>query len=81
MKRILFILALIPIMVSATPFKYDGSGYCQDFGKKLSSAEVISLNEKLKSIVSRSSIEIATVTIPSLEGRDIEGFSNELFRE
>jgi uncharacterized membrane protein YgcG len=81
MKRILFILALIPILVTATPYKYDGSGYCQDFAGKLSRSEIISLNEKLKDISAKSSIEIAIVTIPSLDGRDIEGFANELFRE
>lgn len=81
MKRILLILFLFPLLVSATPYKYDGSGYCQDFTSSLSRFEIISMNEKLKTISSQSSVEIATVMIPSLNDRDIEGFANELFRE
>lgn len=55
--------------------------FCQDFAKVLSPETVQAINDKSKETRSQTHVEIAVVTIHSLEGADIKEYSNELFRK
>lgn len=53
-------------------------GYVNDFANLLSSSEVDSLNAELLDFRSKTSIEIAVVTVTSLQGLTVEDYTNGL---
>ena len=56
-------------------------GYVNDFAGLMSSAEVDSLNQDLSRFQTQTTIEIAVVTVPSLEGRSAEDYTFDLFNK
>ena len=82
MKKILNTLVLLLITFagySTNIPQYDGTGYCQDFAHVLHENEIKNLNTQLQVISKQSSIEIALVTISSLDGDNIEQYAYDLF--
>ncbi|MET0785330.1 MAG: TPM domain-containing protein [Paenisporosarcina sp.] len=78
---LLFFMSLTPIIQAASVPKPVGDIYVQDFAGLLSieqKAELIRLATQLED---GTSAQIAVLTIDTLEGEDIEGFSNRAFRE
>lgn len=68
------------VLKASNLYEYNGKGYCQDFAGILSQNDVSILNATLKRIEKESSIEISTVSIPTLDGDNIENYANKLFR-
>jgi len=70
------VLAAAAFAVAAEIPKY--VGHVNDFAKMLSSGTATSLEQQLKDFEAQTSTEVAVVTIESLEGEDLEGYSHRL---
>ena len=75
---IIFILLQTAIKVNAD---VDSSKFVTDDGNLLTSDEELELEVILSSLEKQTSIEFAIVTMGSLEGNDIGGIANEMFRD
>ena len=81
--KILILIGII-LMIGGFLFQVFGQdypkpvGYVNDFAKVMTVGEVKTLDAILADYEKRSSIEIAVVTIPSLEGQSIEEYTVEL---
>lgn len=78
---LLFFMSLSPMIQAATVPKPTGDIYVQDFAGLLSSDQKAELNRIASQLEDGTGAQIAVLTIDSLEGEDIEGFSNRAFRE
>ncbi len=78
---LLFFMSLTPTIQAATVPKPTGDIYVQDFAGLLSSDQKAELNRIASQLEDGTGAQIAVLTIDSLEGEDIEGFSNRAFRE
>ncbi|WP_394190367.1 TPM domain-containing protein [Paenisporosarcina quisquiliarum] len=78
---LLFFMSLSPMIQAATVPKPTGDIYVQDFAGLLSSDQKAELNRIASQLEDGTGAQIAVLTIDSLKGEDIEGFSNRAFRE
>jgi uncharacterized protein len=78
---LLFFMSLTPIIQAATVPKPVGDIYVQDFAGLLSDEQKAELNQFATQLEDGTTAQIAVLTIDTLEGEDIEGFSNRAFRE
>ena len=79
MKKILFLLLFIPtflLAVDLTP-----SNWVNDYSGLLTQDEVNTLNNKISKFEKKTDIELTFAIVNSLDGRDIESYSNNLFKE
>ncbi|MGL4985932.1 MAG: TPM domain-containing protein [Treponemataceae bacterium] len=67
-------LFFIPLLFSATPIP-KLSGYVTDNAKILSAQDASKITQFLQSVESQTGIQIAVLTVPSLQGETIESFS------
>ncbi|MFQ3576483.1 MAG: TPM domain-containing protein, partial [Cytophagales bacterium] len=73
-------LILLATLCTAIPEKPQNKGKLVfDYANMLKSIEETMLNNKLLTFFDSSSNEIAIVTIPTLEGENIEEYANQLF--
>lgn len=81
--RIFVVLCLFLACQSLLAYSFPGNpiGYVTDFANILSDDTELSLESRLESFAKETSIEIAVVTVNSLDGDSIENYANELFRE
>lgn len=75
-KFLLGCLALLLIAAAPSP-----RGYVNDFANIIPDERESVLEQSLRDYEAQTSIEIAVVTTPSLDGEEIENYSTELFRE
>jgi uncharacterized protein len=83
-RRILMVAALFCTAASllAEPIsKLHPSNYVNDFAHVLSASTENALNDLCKQIDEKAHAQIAVVTINSLDGRDIEGYAVDLFKQ
>lgn len=57
------------------------SGYVNDFAHLLTQEEQRSLNDELIAFEKKTSVEVAVVIVPSLDGRDIDSYATSLGEE
>lgn len=83
MKKITLILALLLITIcgNAQIELPNPTSYVSDFGKLLSDSEKSELNEIISAYEKQTGVEICILTIESLNGYDIESFSQEVFKQ
>lgn len=86
MKKILKIIILFSILFFyENVFAYSSPGnpvgFVTDFSNIISDQAESSLDIQLKNFSASTTIEIAVVTVNSLEGDSVENYANELFRE
>lgn len=72
---------LLPAVSLAQAGAFQPQGFVSDFAGLLAPSEIEELNVKLSDFEKSTGVEIAVVTIPSLEGDTIENFAVELFEE
>jgi uncharacterized protein len=76
------VICLLPFaMLLATPHYPQPQGYITDAANVLDSASRQQLENQLSSFQQTTSIEIAVVTVPSLEGETVESYANGLFSQ
>ncbi len=84
MKKLLILFASIVWMncnsQSQIP-EHKSDTYVNDFANVINDADEPNLDKKIRDFKSKSSIEITIVTINSLDGQDVDSYSNELFRK
>ncbi|MFZ7104020.1 MAG: TPM domain-containing protein [Peptococcaceae bacterium] len=86
-KRISLLSLLLLFILNTTLWAapelpdYWGDIYVQDFAEMISSPMEQSILKAAREIEDRTGAQISIVTLESLEGRDIETYSNELFRK
>ena len=78
---LLFLLTLAPIIQAATIPKPVGDIYVQDFADLLSKEQAAEINQFASKLDDATGAQIAVLTINTLEGDDIQSFSNRAFRE
>lgn len=81
MKRLLFILFLLPFPVFALSIPQAPVQYIQDEAQILSPEFELQMIEKLTALEETTTAEIAVLTIATLEDDDLEGYANKVFRE
>lgn len=86
LRRFSIVIALLfSLCATGVVFAYTSpgspQGYVSDFAGMLSSSTREDLTATLSVFRQETTNEIAVVTIPSLQGDDIEGYANTLFRE
>ncbi len=81
-------LAILLILFSLTSWgwamdlpDYSGDIYVQDFADMISPQLEVELKGAARVLEDKTTAQISVVTISSLEGNDIEGYANELFRK
>ncbi|SMB91277.1 uncharacterized protein SAMN00017405_2266 [Desulfonispora thiosulfatigenes DSM 11270] len=84
--KILFVTFLIltfftNVAYALTLPNYTGDIYVQDFAEMISPELETEINNISRSLEDQTTAQIAVVTIPSLEGNDIELYANELLRK
>src|SRR5438067_11940257 len=57
------------------------SGRVVDEANTIPAQNRSALESKLKELEDKSGIQLVVATVPSLQGRDVETFANQLFRE
>ncbi|MBI4468879.1 MAG: TPM domain-containing protein [Acidobacteria bacterium] len=70
-----------PVVVPAAQEIPPYQGYVNDFAGVIEPREVARLSTLLEQVQERAGVEMAVVTIPSLEGRGVEEYANALFRQ
>jgi len=80
MKRLMFLLVFLPQLLfgqtDLTP-----NGWVNDYASILNQDEIQKLNSKISSFEKQTEIEIAVAIVSTLNDKDIETFSNELFKK
>ncbi|KJS21133.1 MAG: hypothetical protein VR72_11975 [Clostridiaceae bacterium BRH_c20a] len=85
-KKILLLSLLLLLLLSSTLWaapelpNYSGDIFVQDFAQIISSKMEYKLLSAAREIEKNTGAQISIVTIDSLQGADIESYSNELFR-
>lgn len=78
MKKLLSLIILLPFLVfTQSDLQYEN--WTNDFADVLTESQEISMNEKISEFEKKTDIEITIVTVNSLEDRDIESFTNDLY--
>lgn len=67
--------------ISAGAQRLKPQGYVNDFAQVLSAQAKAKLENALKELEEKTTAEVAVVTVPSVEGADIDGAAEELFRQ
>ena len=84
-KTIRFIIGLTPLFFAVSSFAGTTfpkpQGFVNDFAKVMNDEKRIQLETTLTSFERESGIEIAVVTLPSLEGRPVEDVAVDLFAQ
>lgn len=85
-RNILFATFLILILLTNVAFAltipdYTGDIYVQDFAEIISPELETEIKNMSRSLENQTSAQIVIVSIPSLEGNDIELYANELYRK
>ncbi|MFZ5946131.1 MAG: TPM domain-containing protein [Bacillota bacterium] len=86
-KKVLLLSLLLLLSLSSTLWaapelpNYSGDIYVHDFAQIISSQMEYKLLAAAREIENNTSAQISIVTIDSLQGTDIESYSNELFRK
>jgi len=86
-KKVLLLSLLLLLSLSSTLWaapelpNYSGDIYVQDFAQIISSQMEYKLLAAAREIENNTGAQISIVTIDSLQGTDIESYSNELFRK
>jgi len=86
-KKVLLLSLLLLLSLSSTLWaapelpNYSGDIYVQDFAQIISSQMEYKLLATAREIENNTGAQISIVTIDSLQGTDIESYSNELFRK
>jgi uncharacterized protein len=80
---ILFSLAFVPVVAThAEQWQHlDAHGYVNDFAGVLDASTVEKLTRLCGEVDQKAKVQIAVVTIKSLEGDSAEGFANHLFQK
>ena len=78
---LLFLLTLTPIIQAASFPKPVGDIYVQDFAGLLNKEQVAEINQFARNLDDATGAQIAVLTIDTLDGEDIQSFSNRAFRE
>lgn len=78
---LLFLLSLTPIIQASSIPKPVGDIYVQDFAGLLSKEQVAEINQFARNLDDATGAQIAVLTIDTLDGEDIQSFSNRAFRE
>lgn len=79
MKKLIFLLLFIPTILfgaDLTP-----TGWVNDYAGLLTTEQVNSLNNKIANFEKQTDIELTFAIVTTLEDRDIESYSNELFKK
>ncbi|MCW1888214.1 MAG: TPM domain-containing protein [Candidatus Moranbacteria bacterium] len=76
-RRALPLMAIA--LMGAAPLQ--STGWVNDFANVIPDDREAALEQKLGQFEQQTTVEIAVVTTPSLNGEDIEGWTNRLFRE
>lgn len=76
-----WLLTIAPFIQAASIPKPVGDIYTQDFAGLLNTDQTEEINQFAARLEDATSAQIAVLTLPTLEGRDIQSFSNEAFRE
>lgn len=80
MKRLMFLLVFLPQLLfgqtDLTP-----NEWVNDYASILNQDEIQKLNSKISSFEKQTDIEIAVAIVSTLNDKDIETFSNELFKK
>lgn len=82
MKNILFSFLLLsaPVIAFAqAPSTYKYSGYVNDFAHAIDDGEEAKLMGELKALDATKGVQLAVVTVPTLDGLEPEMFAQELF--
>ena len=78
---LLFLLMLAPTIQAATIPQPKGDIYTQDFAGLLSNDQKEEINQMAARLDDATGAQIAVLTVNSLDGSDIQSFSNQAFRE
>lgn len=78
---ILALLLIVPSSVFAYTSPGSPDGYVTDFAEILSPETETLLESELLQFTASTTIEVAVVTVNSLDGDDVAAYANELFRE
>lgn len=78
---IIFFLVILPIIAFAYTSPGKPQGFVSDYAKVISSTAVSSIENQLQSLKNLTGVEVAVVTIPSLQNETIETYAEKLFRE
>jgi uncharacterized protein len=78
---IIFSLVILPIIAFAYTSPGKPQGFVSDYAKVISSTAVSSIENQLQSLKNLTGVEVAVVTIPSLQNETIETYAEKLFRE
>jgi uncharacterized protein len=78
---IIFSLVILPIIAFAYTSPGRPQGFVSDYAKVISSTAVSSIENQLQSLKNLTGVEVAVVTIPSLQNETIETYAVKLFEE
>lgn len=78
MKRLLFLLLFLPTILFG---QLQPTGWVNDYTGTLTTEQVEGLNQKISNFEKKTDIEMTFAIVTTLEDRDIESFSNELFKQ
>lgn len=78
---LLSVLCVLPLVVSAFTIPAKPVSRVSDFANMMSAEERSKLEEQVKTIEAETSVEIAVVTVPSLDGVPVESFAQDLFTQ
>lgn len=80
---LLLMTFILPGNINASTTKYSPTSkfYINDFADILNTSTEENIFNTSRVIDERTTAQLVVVTVPSLDGRDIESYANELFRE
>src|SRR5665811_1745861 len=83
-SKILFLCALLSLVLSAFPSFAEfpaPQGRVSDFAGVLKPGVLVHLLQTIQQVESKTSAEIAVVTVPSLDGLTVEDYAVQLFKK
>lgn len=86
MRRLSFVFVIAFLTLIANPCakaapRLEPQGYVNDFARVLSAQAKAKLEAALKELEEKTSAEVAVVTVPNVEGGDVDQAAEELFRQ
>lgn len=81
MRKLMFILILLPTMLFGQGEGLTSGNWVNDYTGLLAQSEVDSLNNKIARFEKATEIEIAVAIVSTLDGQDIDSYKNELFHQ
>ena len=81
MKNILLIALVCISTITIAQKNLHYKNYVNDFANVMTNEQESKLNKKISDFEKSTEIQIAVVTVKSLEGRSVDGFTNDLFNQ